>query len=141
MGRTAVGWLVGGALAATASLAVAVPTVLAPGDPVAVAAVLAAPSGDTGVTFEVIPGTPTPTPTGEPTQPPPSPTGEPTQPPPSPTYDPTQPPPSPTYDPTQPPPTELPVTGSGSSTAGPVALLGMALILIGWMVVRRQRRE
>ncbi|MEH1165707.1 hypothetical protein V6V47_10010 [Micromonospora sp. CPCC 205539] len=134
MGRTAVNWLVGGAVAATAGLALAVPSVLTPaaGPASAVAGVRAAPSGDTGVTFEVLPGTPTPTPT---------PTYDPTQPPPSPTGDPTQPPPRPTYDPTQPPPTELPVTGSGTSSTGPLALLGSALLLVGWMLVRRQRPE
>ncbi|MGC4747734.1 LPXTG cell wall anchor domain-containing protein [Micromonospora sp. DT201] len=131
MGRTATNYLVGGALAATASLALAVPPVLAAGHASARGfnAVRAAPSADTGVTFEILPA-PTPTPT----QPEP-PTPTPTQPPPTPT--PTQ----PTSAPPQPSPShggELPVTGSDGSTLL-LTGLGVTLLIVGGLAVRRRR--
>ncbi|MEU8258775.1 LPXTG cell wall anchor domain-containing protein [Micromonospora inaquosa] len=116
MARTAANYLVGGALAATASLTLAVSPVLA-ADPASVrgfSAVRPEPSAGGGVTFEILPASPTPT------QPPP--TSTPTAPP-------------------QPTPShggELPVTGSG----GPallLAVLGAALVVIGWFAVRRRR--
>ncbi|MEV1153890.1 LPXTG cell wall anchor domain-containing protein [Micromonospora chokoriensis] len=118
MARTAANYLVGGALAATASLALAVSLMLA-ADPVSARAFGAAgaePSAGTGVTFEILPATPTP----PPTQPPPT---------------------SPPTAPPQPTPShggELPVTGSGGS-ALPLAALGAVLIFIGWFAARRRR--
>ncbi|MGC5308608.1 LPXTG cell wall anchor domain-containing protein [Micromonospora zamorensis] len=115
MGRTAASYLVGGALAATASLVLAVPPVLS-ADPASArgnSAVRAEPSADSGVTFEILPATPTPT----------------------------QPPPTPTPDPPQPSPShggQLPVTGSGGSTLLLVGL-GGALLSVGWLAVRRRR--
>ncbi|MET8461528.1 LPXTG cell wall anchor domain-containing protein [Micromonospora zamorensis] len=119
MGRTAASYLVGGALAATASLVLAVPPVLSadPASARGISAVRAEPSADTGVTFEILPATPTPTPT------------------------PTQPPPTPTPDPPQPTPShggQLPVTGPGGSTLLLVGL-GGGLLLVGWLAVRRRR--
>lgn len=121
MGRTAVSYLVGGALAATASLVLAVPPVLntEPAAARGLSAVRADPSADTGVTFEILPATPTPTPTLTPTQPPPTPTPDPPQ-------------PSPSHG------GQLPVTGSGGSTLLLVGL-GGALLSVGWLVVRRRR--
>ncbi|MFG1840926.1 LPXTG cell wall anchor domain-containing protein [Micromonospora sp. NPDC049175] len=126
MGRTAANYLVGGALAAAASLALAVPPVL-DADPASArgfTAARVAPSADTGVTFEILPASPTPTPT----QPaPPTPT-------------PTQPAP-PTTAPPQPTPShgQLPVTGSGGST---LLLLGLGVILliVGGLAASRRRR-
>ncbi|MGC4754778.1 LPXTG cell wall anchor domain-containing protein [Micromonospora trifolii] len=118
MPRTAANYLVGGVLAATASLALAVSPVLA-ADPASArgfGAVRAEPSADTGVTFEILPASPTP----PPTQPPP--TSTPTAPP-------------------QPTPShggELPVTGAGGS-ALLLALLGATLIVAGWFAARRSR--
>ena len=59
MGRTAASYLVGGALAATASLVLAVPPVLSadPASARGISAVRAEPSADTGVTFEILPAT------------------------------------------------------------------------------------
>ncbi|MGC4811375.1 LPXTG cell wall anchor domain-containing protein [Micromonospora sp. DT228] len=127
MGRTAANYLVGGALAAAASLALAVPPVLDvdPASARGFTAARVAPSADTGVTFEILPASPTPTPT----QPaPPTPT-------------PTQPAP-PTTAPPQPTPSHgghLPVTGSGGST---LLLLGLGVILliVGGLAARRWRR-
>lgn len=116
MARTAANYLVGGALAAAASLTLAASPVLAAADPAPArgfGAVRAEPSAG-GVTFEILPATPTPT------QPPP--TSTPTAPP-------------------QPTPShggELPVTGSGGS-ALLLAMLGAALIVAGWFAVRRRR--
>ncbi|MFG1916458.1 LPXTG cell wall anchor domain-containing protein [Micromonospora sp. NPDC048898] len=130
MGRTAANYLVGGALAAAASLALAVPPVLG-ADPASArgfAAVRAAPSAGTGVTFEILPASPTPTPT----QPAP-PTPTPTQPAPTPTQ--------PTPAPPQPTPShgQLPVTGSGGSTLLLVGL-GVLLLIVGGLAARRWRR-
>ncbi|MEU8084273.1 LPXTG cell wall anchor domain-containing protein [Micromonospora sp. NPDC049101] len=124
MGRTAANYLVGGALAAAASLALAVPPVLG-ADPASArgfAAVRAAPSADTGVTFEILPASPTPTPTPTPTQPAPTPT-------------------QPTPAPPQPTPShgQLPVTGSGGSTLLLVGL-GVLLLIVGGLAARRWRR-
>ncbi|MEU8211109.1 LPXTG cell wall anchor domain-containing protein [Micromonospora sp. NPDC049044] len=122
MGRAAANYLVGGALAAAASLALAVPQVLN-ADPAAAhafGAVRVAPSADTGVTFEILPASPTPTPT----QPPPTPT-------------PTQPTPAPP----QPTPSHgggLPVTGSGGSTLLLIGL-GVTLLIVGGFATRRSR--
>ncbi|MCX5120052.1 LPXTG cell wall anchor domain-containing protein [Micromonospora sp. NBC_00362] len=117
MARTAANYLVGGALAATASLALAVSPVLA-ADPASArgfGAVRAEPSADTGVTFEILPASPTP----PPTQPPP-------------TSTPTAPPqPTPSHG-------ELPVTGSGGSVLL-LAVLGAALLAAGWFAARRSR--
>ncbi|MEU8284474.1 LPXTG cell wall anchor domain-containing protein [Micromonospora sp. NPDC048905] len=131
MGRTAANYLVGGALAAAASLALAVPPVL-DADPASArgfAAVRVAPSADTGVTFEILPASPTPTPTQ-----PASPTPTPTQPA---TPTPTQPTPAPP----QPTPShgQLPVTGSGGSTLLLVGL-GVLLLIVGGLAARRWRR-
>ncbi|GGO12469.1 LPXTG cell wall anchor domain-containing protein [Micromonospora parathelypteridis] len=133
MGRTTANYLVGGALAA-ASLALAVPPVLA-ADPASArgfSTVRAAPSASGNVTFEILPASPTPTPT----QPAP-PTPTPTQPaPPTPT--PTQPTPAPP----QPSPShggELPVTGSGGSTLV-LAGLGVTLLVVGGIAARRRRQ-
>ncbi|MET7819288.1 LPXTG cell wall anchor domain-containing protein [Micromonospora zamorensis] len=117
MGRTAASYLAGGALAATASLVLAVPPVLSadPASARGISAVRAEPSADTGVTFEILPATPTPTPT--------------------------QPPPTPTPDPPQPTPShggQLPVTGPGGSALLLVGL-GGGLLLVGWLAVRRRR--
>ncbi|MGC5289155.1 LPXTG cell wall anchor domain-containing protein [Micromonospora sp. DT231] len=136
MGRTAANYLVGGALAAAASLALAVPPVL-DADPASArgfTAARVAPSADTGVTFEILPASPTPTPT----QPAP-PTPTPTQPaPPTPT--PTQPAP-PTTAPPQPTPShgQLPVTGSGGSTLLLIGL-GVILLIVGGLAASRRRR-
>ncbi|MFG2048561.1 LPXTG cell wall anchor domain-containing protein [Micromonospora sp. NPDC048935] len=121
MGRTSANYLVGGALAAAASLALAVPPGLGadPASARAFAAVRAAPSADTGVTFEILPASPTPTPT----QPaPPTPT-------------------RPTSAPPQPTPShgQLPVTGSGGSTLLLIGL-GVLLLLVGGLAARRWRR-
>ncbi|WP_110563751.1 LPXTG cell wall anchor domain-containing protein [Micromonospora arborensis] len=131
MGRTAANYLVGGALAA-ASLALAVPPVLA-ADPASArgfSAVRAAPSADTGVTFEILPA-----PTLTPTQPAP-PTPTPTQPaPPTPT------PTETTPAPPQPSPShggELPVTGPGGSTLV-LTGLGVTLLVVGGLAARRRR--
>ncbi|MEV7330738.1 LPXTG cell wall anchor domain-containing protein [Micromonospora sp. NPDC093244] len=113
MGATAARWLVGGMLAATASLVVTVPPTLVsdPARSAAYAAVRAEPSGDTSVTFEVVPASPTVTP------------------------------PTPTRHPPTPTPShggQLPVTGPG----GPVLLLaalGMTLLALGWLAARRRR--
>ncbi|WP_433264881.1 LPXTG cell wall anchor domain-containing protein [Micromonospora vinacea] len=117
MARTAANYLAGGALAA-ASLALAVSPVL-PADPAAArgfSVARAEPSADTGVTFEILPASPTP----PPTQPPP-------------TSTPTAPPqPTPSHG-------ELPVTGSGGS-ALLLAVLGAALIIVGWFAARRRRQ-
>ncbi|MCG5437375.1 LPXTG cell wall anchor domain-containing protein [Micromonospora foliorum] len=119
MARTAANYLVGGALAATASLALAVSPVLAAADPASargISAARAESSADTGVTFEIVPASPTP----PPTQPPP--TSTPTAPP-------------------QPPPShggELPVTGPGGSVLL-LAVLGAALIVVGWFAAPRRR--
>lgn len=129
MDGTAASRLVGGVLATAASLAVAVlpsSTVEAGAAEAALvpASAATAPRGDLtavrgepgdggNVTFEVVPAQPTPSPT----QPAPA--------------------------PTQPEPTrtggELPVTGSGSSAVGPLALLGLALLVVGWALARRRR--
>ncbi|MET7960692.1 LPXTG cell wall anchor domain-containing protein [Micromonospora zamorensis] len=113
MGRTAASYLVGGALAATASLVLAAPPVLSadPASARGITAVRAEPSPDAGVTFEILPATPT------------------------------QPPPTPTPDPPQPTPShggQLPVTGPGGS---PLLLVGLggALLFVGWLAVRRRR--
>ncbi|MEU7754566.1 LPXTG cell wall anchor domain-containing protein [Micromonospora sp. NPDC049171] len=131
MGRTAANYLVGGALAAAASLALAVPPVLG-ADPASArgfAAVRAAPSADTGVTFEILPASPTPT---QPTPPTPTPT-QPAPPTPTPTQ--------PTPAPPQPTPShgQLPVTGSGGSTLLLVGL-GVLLLIVGGLAARRWRR-
>ncbi|MDG9673373.1 hypothetical protein [Micromonospora sp. DH14] len=112
---TAIRWLVGGVLAAAVGLTTTALPALTP-DPASagvVATVRAEPPDGGEVTFEVIPAQPSP----EPTQPTPA--------------------------PTQPAPTrtggELPVTGSGSSTTGPLALLGLALLFVGWAMARRRR--
>ncbi|MFF0150860.1 LPXTG cell wall anchor domain-containing protein [Micromonospora sp. NPDC005203] len=123
MGRTAANYLVGGALAAAASLALAVPPVL-DADPASArgfTAARVAPSADTGVTFEILPASPTPTPT----QPAP-PTPTPTQPTPAP------PQPTPSHG-------QLPVTGSGGSTLLLVGL-GVLLLIVGGLAARRWRR-
>ncbi len=120
MARTAANYLVGGALAATtASLALAVAPVLAPAPASArgFSVAPAEPSARGGVTFEILPASPTPTPT--PTQPPP-------------TSTPTAPPqPTPSHG-------ELPVTGPGGS-ALLLAALGVALMVVGWFAARRRR--
>jgi LPXTG-motif cell wall-anchored protein len=113
MTRTAANYLVGGVLAAAASLTLAMSPVLA-ADPASVrgfSAARAEPSADTGVTFEILPASPTPMPT------------------------------APTPTPPQPTPShggELPVTGPGGS-ALLLAALGAALILIGWLAARRKQ--
>ncbi|MEO3772341.1 LPXTG cell wall anchor domain-containing protein [Micromonospora sp. B9E7] len=118
MARTAASYIVGGTLAAAASLTLAVPPVLA-ADPAPVRGISAAraePSAGTGVTFEILPASPTPPPTRQP------PTSTPTA-------------------PLQPTPShggELPVTGSGGS-ALLLAALGAVLIFIGWFAARRRR--
>ncbi|MEU7585980.1 LPXTG cell wall anchor domain-containing protein [Micromonospora sp. NPDC049230] len=120
MGRTSANYLVGGALAAV-SLALAVPPVL-DADPASArgsVGVRAAPSADTGVTFEILPASPTPT------QPAP-PTPTPTQPTPAP------PQPTPSHG-------ELPVTGSGGSTLLLIGL-GVLLLIVGGLAARRWRR-
>ncbi|RQX11110.1 hypothetical protein DLJ58_09445 [Micromonospora arida] len=95
-------------------MALAVSPVLA-ADPASArgfAVVRAEPSAGTGVTFEILPASPTP----------PPPTSTPTAPP-------------------QPTPShggELPVTGSGGS-ALLLAMLGAALIVAGWFAARRSR--
>ncbi|MBG6069137.1 LPXTG cell wall anchor domain-containing protein [Micromonospora ureilytica] len=118
MARTAANYLVGGALAATASLALAVSPMLATADPASARGFSAArpePSAGGNVTFEILPASPTP----PPTQPPP-------------TSTPTAPPqPTPSHG-------ELPVTGSGGS-ALLLAVLGAALIVVGWIALRRRR--
>ncbi|MET8039658.1 LPXTG cell wall anchor domain-containing protein [Micromonospora sp. NPDC005215] len=121
MGRTAANYLVGGALAAAASLALAVSPVLNADSASArgFGAVRAAPSGN--VTFEILPASPTPTPT----QPPP----------------PTPTPPQPTPAPPQPTPSHggrLPVTGSGGSTLL-LTGLGVTLLVVGGFAARRRR--
>ncbi|MEV4119348.1 LPXTG cell wall anchor domain-containing protein [Micromonospora sp. NPDC049645] len=114
MARTATHYLVGGALAATASLTLALSPVLAaePASARGSSAVRAEPSAGTGVTFEILPASPTqPPPTSTPTAPP------------------------------QPTPShggELPVTGSGGSVLL-LAALGAALIFLGWLAARRRR--
>ncbi|RAO10184.1 LPXTG cell wall anchor domain-containing protein [Micromonospora noduli] len=117
MARTAANYLAGGTLVATASLALAVSPVLA-ADPASArgfGVVWAEPSAGTGVTFEILPASPTP----PPTQPPP-------------TSTPTAPPqPTPSHG-------ELPVTGSGGS-ALLLAMVGAALIVVGWLAARRRR--
>ncbi|MGI5524300.1 LPXTG cell wall anchor domain-containing protein [Micromonospora sp. CA-259024] len=113
MGRTAASYLVGGVLAATASLALAVPPVLT-ADPASAhgsRAVQVEPSEGAGVAFEIVPASPTPTP---------------------PTPTPTRPTPTPSHG------GQLPVTGSGGSTLL-LAGLGAALLLVGWLAVRRRR--
>lgn len=118
MPRTAANYLVGGVLAAAASLTLAMSPVLA-ADPASVpgfSPARAEPSAGTGVTFEILPASPTP----PPTQPPP--TSSPTAPP-------------------QPTPShggELPVTGSGGF-ALLLATLGAALIVVGWFAARGRR--
>ncbi|MEU5782426.1 LPXTG cell wall anchor domain-containing protein [Micromonospora lupini] len=127
MGNRAARWWVGGVLAATTGLVITVPPTLASDRPSAsaFAAVRAAPSDDTGVTFEVVPASPTitpPTPT-------PTPTAAPT---------PTA---SPTRHPLTPTPShggELPVTGSGGSVL-PLVALGLTLLAVGWLAARRRR--
>ncbi|WCN81200.1 LPXTG cell wall anchor domain-containing protein [Micromonospora sp. LH3U1] len=112
MGRTAANHLVGGALAATASLALFVSPVLTADSASArgLSVVWAEPSTDDGVTFEIVPAsTPTPTP---PTPTPPEPT--------------------PSHG------GQLPVTGSGGS-ALLLAGLGGALLFVGWLAARRRR--
>ncbi|WP_433127602.1 LPXTG cell wall anchor domain-containing protein [Micromonospora sp. CA-240977] len=123
MGRTAANYLVGGALAAAASLTLAVPPVLdaASASARGFGAVGAAPSADGGVTFEILPASPTPTPT----QPPP-PTPTPTQPTPAP------PQPTPSHG------GRLPVTGSGGSTLL-LTGLGVTLLIVGGFAARRRR--
>ncbi|MET7864020.1 LPXTG cell wall anchor domain-containing protein [Micromonospora taraxaci] len=117
MGRTAASYLVGGALAATASLALAAPPVLTaePASARLGSAVRPEPSADNGVTFEILPATPTPTPTWTP-----------------PTPTPTTPQPSPSHG------GHLPVTGSGGSTLLLVGL-GGTLLVVGWLAARRRR--
>lgn len=114
MARTAANYLVGGALAATASLALAVSPMLAAADPASARGFSAArpePSAGGGVTFEILPASPTqPPPTSTPTAPPQ---------------------PTPSHG-------ELPVTGSGGS-ALLLAVLGAALIVVGWFAARRHR--
>ncbi|MET7706644.1 LPXTG cell wall anchor domain-containing protein [Micromonospora sp. NPDC005413] len=64
MGRTAANYLVGGALAAAASLALALPPVLSP-EPASArgfSAIRAEPSTGDGVTFKIVPASPTLTP-------------------------------------------------------------------------------
>ncbi|MDG4784211.1 LPXTG cell wall anchor domain-containing protein [Micromonospora sp. WMMD961] len=115
MGGTAASYLVGGALAATASLALAVPPVLSsePASARAGSAARAEPSAGSGVTFEILPATPTPTPTPTP-----------------PTPTPTTPQPTPSHG------GQLPVTGSGGSTPLLVGL-GATLLLVGFFAARR----
>ncbi|MGC4877033.1 LPXTG cell wall anchor domain-containing protein [Micromonospora sp. DT43] len=117
MGNRAARWWVGGVLAATASLVITVPSALVSDETAAsaFAAVRVAPSDDTGVTFEVVPASPTVTP--------PTPT------------------PTPTRHPHTPTPShggELPVTGSGGSVLLLVAL-GLTLLAVGWLAARRRR--
>ncbi|MEW2141281.1 LPXTG cell wall anchor domain-containing protein [Micromonospora vinacea] len=117
MARTAANYLAGGALAAAAGLALAVTPMLAADSAAArgFSVARAEPSADTGVTFEILPASPTP----PPTQPPP-------------TSTPTAPPqPTPSHG-------ELPVTGSGGS-ALLLAVLGTALVVVGWFAARRRR--
>ncbi|MEU4336386.1 LPXTG cell wall anchor domain-containing protein [Micromonospora lupini] len=121
MGKRAARWWVGGVLAATTGLVITAPPTLASDRPSAsaFAAVRAAPSDDTGVTFEVVPASPTVTP--------PTPTPTPTA--------------SPTRHPLTPTPShggELPVTGSGGSVLLLVAL-GLTLLAVGWLAARRRR--
>ncbi|MEU5906355.1 LPXTG cell wall anchor domain-containing protein [Micromonospora sp. NPDC047527] len=113
MGRTAANYLVGSALAATASLTLAVsPTLTADfASARGLSAAWAERSTDDGVTFEIVPASPTPTP--------PAPT-------------PTPPTPTPSHG------GQLPVTGSGGS-ALLLAGLGGALLLVGWLAARRRR--
>ncbi|MCX5067999.1 LPXTG cell wall anchor domain-containing protein [Micromonospora lupini] len=123
MGNRAARWWVGGVLAATTGLVITVPPTLASDRPSAsaFAAVRAAPSDDTGVTFEVVPASPTVTP------PTPTPTATAT--------------PPPTRHPLTPTPShggELPVTGSGGSVLLLVAL-GLTLLAVGWLAARRRR--
>lgn len=123
MGRTATSYVVSGALAATASLVLAVPPVLNAGPASArgISAVRAEPSADTGVTFEILPASPTPTPT-QPGPPTPTPT-------------------QPTPAPPQPTPShggQLPVTGSGGSTLL-LTGLGVTLLIVGGLAARRRR--
>ncbi|MFG1881240.1 LPXTG cell wall anchor domain-containing protein [Micromonospora sp. NPDC049102] len=122
MGRTG-NYLVGGALVAAASLALAGPPALNADAAWArgFGGVRVAPSADTGVTFEILPASPTPMPT----QPPP-PTPTPTQ---------------PTSAPPQPTPSHggrLPVTGSGGSTLL-LAGLGVTLLVVGGFAARRRK--
>ena len=122
MGRTTANYVAGGVLAAAASIALAIPPML-PADPASArgfSAARAEPSADTGVTFEILPATPTPTPT-QPGPPTPTPT-QPTAPP-------------------QPTPShggQLPVTGAGGSTLL-LAGLGVTLLIVGWLAARRRR--
>ncbi|MEU7927276.1 LPXTG cell wall anchor domain-containing protein [Micromonospora sp. NPDC049801] len=114
MASRATRWLVGGVLAAATGLVSTVPSALLPGGPPAgaVAAVRVAPSDDTGVTFEVVPASPTITPTTPP------PTRQPT--------------PTPSHG------GNLPVTGPNGSILLLVAV-GMTLVVIGWLAARRRR--
>ncbi|MEU7843115.1 LPXTG cell wall anchor domain-containing protein [Micromonospora sp. NPDC049114] len=119
MASRAARWWVGGVLAATAGLVITVPPALVSDgtSASAFAAVRVAPSDDTGVTFEVVPATPTATPTT------PTPT------------------PTPTRHPHPPTPShggELPVTGSGGSVLL-LAALGLTLLAVGWLAARRRR--
>ncbi|RLP85050.1 MULTISPECIES: LPXTG cell wall anchor domain-containing protein [unclassified Micromonospora] len=63
MGDTAAGWFAGGVLAFTAGLGLAMPPAPTTAPTIASAAVRAEPPGGTGVTFEVVPASPTTTPT------------------------------------------------------------------------------
>ncbi|MEU4398059.1 LPXTG cell wall anchor domain-containing protein [Micromonospora orduensis] len=115
MGATTARWLVGGVLAATASLVLTMPpTSVADPHATAFAAVRAEPSDDTRVSFEVVPASPTATPSA---------------------------PPTPTRQPSTPTPShggQLPVTGPSGSIL-PLAGLGMTLLALGWLAVRRRR--
>lgn len=106
--------MAGGVLAATTGLVITAPA-LAPDETpaTAFAAVRAAPSDDTNVTFEVVPVSPTSTP----------PTPQPTRHPPTPT---------PSHG------GNLPVTGSDGSVLLLVAA-GTTLVAVGWLVARRRR--
>ncbi|MFD6567300.1 LPXTG cell wall anchor domain-containing protein [Micromonospora profundi] len=134
MSATATNWLVGGVLAASVGVALAAPptfhatatagsiatsgSILAAAS--AVAGVRAEPSAGDGVTFEIVPATPTPTPTPRPPTPTPTPTPD---------------PPTPTRS-----PDPLPVTGSGGSVPLLVGL-GVTLLFLGVLAARRQRRN
>ncbi|MFF5178786.1 LPXTG cell wall anchor domain-containing protein [Micromonospora sp. NPDC000316] len=115
MGRTAANYFVGSALAVTASLTLVASPVQTADSASArgLSAAGAERSTDDGVSFEIVPASPTPTPA------PPTPT-------------PTPPTPTPSHG------GQLPVTGSGGS-APLLAGLGGALLLVGWLAARQRR--
>ncbi|MGV9216156.1 LPXTG cell wall anchor domain-containing protein [Micromonospora sp. RB23] len=124
MGNRAARWLI----AATAGLVITAP-MFASGHrpPNASAAVRAAPSEGTRVTFEVVPASPTATATPQPTPSTPQPTPS---------------TPQPTRHPHKPTPShggKLPVTGSGGGSILFLLALGVALVAIGWLAARRRR--